>query len=277
MEHRICFGGITVIELLRSGVLLRGVVTFHGLLGDSLQGKQAKTEPSAAKLYGAVLILHGHNDPLVSLQDIVNIQKEFTDAKLDLANASLWTYKSCFYHPKANNPQNGLIYNEKSSKRAWNSMRNFFEQVMDIRELTNEIKWLRRARIWINRHDGRSLLDISWRGSLSSLILGTACGALMIAAGLGMTRWSTACILLIFISDIFTDSILWIPLITLRKKLYQLVLWFIECGGTNFTSNCQRKETKRLNIHEFSRRYAARFYQYSSNPREVSAANGTWG
>lgn len=126
-----CFGGLTVIELLKSGVALKGVVSFHGLLGDRLGEVQAKTVSPAETLHGSLLILHGYRDPLVSQEDIVNMQKELTDANVDWQMHHYGNALHAFTNPNANEPESGLLYNSKAEKRSLQAMRNFFEEVFE--------------------------------------------------------------------------------------------------------------------------------------------------
>lgn len=124
-----CFGGLTVIELLRSGVKTKGIVCFHGVLGNKLGESKAKTEPDAKKLHGAILVLHGHDDPMVSQADIQALEKEFTDAGVDWQINIYGHTSHAFTNPEANDKERGLIYNPRTNKRAWQSMKSFFEDV----------------------------------------------------------------------------------------------------------------------------------------------------
>ena len=123
-----CFGGLTIIELLRTGVNLKGVVSFHGVLGSKMGPCQAKTVPIAKDIKGSLLILHGHEDPLVSLQDILDLQQEFTDAKVDW---QMNTYSHTFHaftNPQEHEMENGLMFNPLSNERAWWAMIHFFSE-----------------------------------------------------------------------------------------------------------------------------------------------------
>ncbi len=124
-----CFGGLTVIELLRSGVDLRGVVSFHGILGDTMGDLKAKTIPPATKLKGAILLLHGYEDPLVSQQDIANLFKELTEVKVDWQMHIYGHTTHAFTNPEAADPKGTFMYSPKADKRSWQSMTNFFEEV----------------------------------------------------------------------------------------------------------------------------------------------------
>lgn len=123
-----CFGGLTVIELLRSGVNVKGVVSFHGLLGANMGSHTAKTVPIAKNIKGSLLVLHGHEDPLVSLEDIVQTQQEFSDAGVDW-EMNIYSHTShAFTNPEAKNKKHGLFFNPLSSERAWWAMIHFFSE-----------------------------------------------------------------------------------------------------------------------------------------------------
>jgi|694.fasta_scaffold10622_8 dienelactone hydrolase len=133
--HRIgaigfCFGGMAVLELLRSGVSLKGVVSFHGILGNTLGEHKARLAPSTEKMHGSILILHGHEDPLVSVQDILTLQNELTKANVDWQMNIYSHTKHAFTNPEAHEEQQGLVFNEKANRRSWQTMCNFFNEVM---------------------------------------------------------------------------------------------------------------------------------------------------
>ena len=124
-----CFGGLSAIELFRSGVDLRGVVSFHALMGTTIGDLQAQAIPSTPSTKSSILMLHGHDDPYVSRQDIENITKEFTEAKVDW-QMHLYSHTShAFTNPQANDPTGALKYNPLSDQRSWLEMTNFFEEV----------------------------------------------------------------------------------------------------------------------------------------------------
>lgn len=123
-----CFGGMTIIELLRSGADVKGVVSFHGVLGTKMGSLQAKTVPIAKGIKGSLLALHGNDDPLVSQQDIQNFEKEFTDAKVDWQLNIYGHTSHAFTNPEAHDVEHGLIYNARTSDRAWWAMIHFFSE-----------------------------------------------------------------------------------------------------------------------------------------------------
>lgn len=127
-----CFGGLVVLELLRSGVELAGVVSFHGVLGNHLGGFKAHTEPLNHPLKGALLLLHGYHDPLVSNEDLTAIQKEFTDAGVDWQLNIYGNAAHAFSNPEAADQEHGLVYHPATCKRAWLAMNNFLSEQFKI-------------------------------------------------------------------------------------------------------------------------------------------------
>ena len=123
-----CFGGLSVIELLRSGAPIKGVASFHGILGNTLDKYKAAPAPFAPMM-GNLLILHGEKDPHVSQSDIVSIQDEMTKANVDWQmNIYGQTYHA-FTNPQADDQKSGMIYNPRTTERAWLAMTNFFTEI----------------------------------------------------------------------------------------------------------------------------------------------------
>lgn len=123
-----CFGGLTVIELLRSGADIKGAVSFHGVLGNKVDSIEAKTVSIAKSIKGSLLMLHGSEDPLVSLDDILNIQKELSDAQVDW-QMNIYSHTShAFTNPQMHDKEHGLAFQPLSSERAWWAMIHFFSE-----------------------------------------------------------------------------------------------------------------------------------------------------
>jgi len=121
-----CFGGLTVIELLRSGTPVKSVVSFHGILSHL----GAKTVPLASNIKGSILILHGYDDPRVPMSDVLDIQQELNDAKIDWQMNIYGLTSHAFTNPNANDKNKGLVYSDKANKRSWIAMNNFFQETL---------------------------------------------------------------------------------------------------------------------------------------------------
>lgn len=124
-----CFGGLTVIELIKSGVNLKGAVSFHGVLGSTLGTMKAKLNPPSENLKGSLLVLHGNDDPFVTEADIVNSKKEWSTSGLDWEMDIYSGTQHAFTNPQAKDVAGGMIYNPRSAARSWTRMCNFFQEL----------------------------------------------------------------------------------------------------------------------------------------------------
>ena len=106
-----CFGGLCSLDLARSGVDLKAAISFHGLFnGNGLPPKKIKA---------SVLALHGWDDPMVKPDMVAALGEELTKAKCDWQIHAYGGTKHAFMVPDANDPKNGIQYNETAEKRAW--------------------------------------------------------------------------------------------------------------------------------------------------------------
>lgn len=121
-----CFGGLTVLELLRSGSPVKGVVSFHGVLGYHLADLAATPIPNAENIKASALILHGDEDPLVTEEDLLNLKNEFRKIRIDWQLIIYGGTAHSFTNPDAHDPENGMLYNPEVDKRSWSEMRLFF-------------------------------------------------------------------------------------------------------------------------------------------------------
>lgn len=117
-----CFGGGAVLELARSGADVAGVVSIHG----DLKGA-AKAEPDGIK--ASVLVLNGADDPSVPDADIVGFEKEMDAARVDWQFVDFGGATHGFTEPGAPGEACGICaYNERSAKRAYRMMDDFFAE-----------------------------------------------------------------------------------------------------------------------------------------------------
>jgi dienelactone hydrolase len=115
-----CFGGMSVLELARSGAPVKGVVSFHGSLGTA--------DPSQAKnIKGKVLVLHGAADPMVGEDQVKAFEKEMRDARVSYKLVKYPGAVHAFTVPDAS--KWGLPaakYDAKADRSSWDEMRRFF-------------------------------------------------------------------------------------------------------------------------------------------------------
>lgn len=118
-----CLGGLCVLDLARIGADLRGVVSFHGIFSPpgNTQGNKIATK---------VLALHGDMDPMAPREQVVEFEKELTEAGADWQIHVYGNTWHAFTHPQANNPELGAIYNETAERRSWMAMRNFLAEIL---------------------------------------------------------------------------------------------------------------------------------------------------
>ena len=117
-----CFGGLVVLDLARSGEDLSGVVSFHGLLMPS--------DISEKGIKAKILVLHGERDPMVPLDMVDTFQKEMTEADADWQLHSYGGTYHAFTNPDANDPNLGTQFNKSANDRSWQSMKNFFAEIL---------------------------------------------------------------------------------------------------------------------------------------------------
>ncbi len=117
-----CFGGLCVLDLARTGADVRGVVSFHGLL-------KPPGNTQGNRIYAKVLVLHGHDDPMVPVEDVVALEQELTEAGADWQVHVYGHTMHAFTNPRANDPGLGTVYHPVADRRSWLAMRNFLEEI----------------------------------------------------------------------------------------------------------------------------------------------------
>lgn len=117
-----CFGGLCSLDLARTGVDIKGVVSFHGLLvpPGNTQGNTIKAK---------ILALHGNDDPLVPAEQVLAFEQEMTDAGADWQLHAYGNTMHGFTNPLANDPVFGAVYQPDSDRRSWIAMQNFLMEI----------------------------------------------------------------------------------------------------------------------------------------------------
>lgn len=117
-----CFGGLCALDLARSGnENIKAAVSLHGgLLGNDL-GADPITAP--------VLVLHGHDDPLVPPEQVAAFEQEMTERQADWQLVAYGNTVHAFTRPEANMPGHAM-YNALTDRRSWQAMLNFFAEVL---------------------------------------------------------------------------------------------------------------------------------------------------
>lgn len=113
-----CFGGMCALDLARTGAELRGVVSFHGLLA-------APGNTSGVQIPAKVLVLHGHDDPMVPVEQVVALQTELSAAGADWQVHVYGHTMHAFTNPAAADPEFGTVYSADADRRSWRTMQDF--------------------------------------------------------------------------------------------------------------------------------------------------------
>lgn len=121
-----CFGGMCVLDLARAGRPgLKGVVSFHGLLG-----APAGVEKGARPLHAHVLACHGWNDPMAKPSDFEAFASEMTAAGCDW-NALVFGHRGhAFTNPQAADAKSGMQHCPLAERRAFAAMADFLHECL---------------------------------------------------------------------------------------------------------------------------------------------------
>ncbi len=118
-----CLGGMTVLELARSGADLKGVVSFHGGLSTL-----APAEPNRVR--ARILVCHGALDPFTTAEQVAAFENEMQAAGVDWQVNIYGGAKHGFTNPAASRfGHPGVDYNQTADVRSWAAMRQFLEEL----------------------------------------------------------------------------------------------------------------------------------------------------
>ena len=118
-----CFGGLCVLDMARSGADLKGVVSFHGLLG--------APGNTVDKITAKILALHGWDDPMAPPSDVEALGKELNAAAADWQLHAYGGVLHAFTNPAANDPDFGAVYDASADTRSWTAMKNFLSEIFN--------------------------------------------------------------------------------------------------------------------------------------------------
>jgi dienelactone hydrolase len=117
-----CFGGRSVLELVRSGADVRCVVSFHGALATNSPAQSGVVRAS-------VLVCTGADDPFVQVDERNAFEAEMTAAEVDWQMIVYSGTVHGFANPTLTDAKvEGVAYNERTDVRSWRAMCNAFEE-----------------------------------------------------------------------------------------------------------------------------------------------------
>jgi dienelactone hydrolase len=118
-----CFGGTGVIEMVRDGLPLLGVVSFHGGL-DSRPVTEGKT------MTAKVLALCGADDPFESPEDMAAFEQQLRENNVDYRVVKYPHAVHAFTDPGVDALHlDGAKYNAEADRRSWQAMKDFFNKI----------------------------------------------------------------------------------------------------------------------------------------------------
>ncbi|WP_227430874.1 dienelactone hydrolase family protein [Psychrobacter sp. I-STPA6b] len=117
-----CFGGKIALDMAREGMPIKAVATFHG-------NPTPKQPAEKGKFTAKVLVAHGREDSMVSLEAIEGLKQELDNADVSYTIDIYDNAKHGFTNPNADQraKENGvdLGYNETAAKQSWDKMIEF--------------------------------------------------------------------------------------------------------------------------------------------------------
>jgi dienelactone hydrolase len=117
-----CFGGLSVLDIARTGEDIAGVVSLHGIF-------QAPGNTEGNRIKAKVLALHGWEDPLAKPEDVVALTDELTAMGADWQIHAYGNTTHAFTNPNADDWEGGKKYNENADRRSWLATQNFLAEL----------------------------------------------------------------------------------------------------------------------------------------------------
>ena len=117
-----CFGGLSVLDIARTGEDIAGVVSFHGLLG-------APGNTADRSIAAKVLVLHGWDDPMATPDQVVALAAELSAMGADWQLHGYGNTMHAFTNPAAHEPEAGKQFNEAADRRSWAAAEGFLAEL----------------------------------------------------------------------------------------------------------------------------------------------------
>lgn len=118
-----CFGGMTVLEMARAGMNVRGVVSFHGSL-------TTKSPLKRGVFPGSILVLHGADDPYVPQKDVDALKAEMAAATAKFEFVPYPGAVHSFTVPSPDGGTDGAKYNKEADAKSWDALKAFLKRTV---------------------------------------------------------------------------------------------------------------------------------------------------
>ncbi len=112
-----CFGGAATLEFARTGIELKGFVSFHGILTTPENQDYSSTK-------GKILVLHGTADNLVTMEHFAKLANDLE--KLNIQHEMV-TYSGA---PHAFTVFGSNRYREDADKKSWRRFTEFLDETL---------------------------------------------------------------------------------------------------------------------------------------------------
>lgn len=117
------FGGVCALDFARYIKTLKGAISVYGHF-------EPPNKTANQLIKSKVLLLHGYDDPIVTMDELLQFQEELSANAVDWQTHLYSQSMHAFTTPSANSPELGIAYNQLSTKRAWKNIRNFVDEVL---------------------------------------------------------------------------------------------------------------------------------------------------
>lgn len=117
-----CFGGLSAVELLKTGAPLKAVISVHGAFHGTEQTETAEN------IQASLLILTGAKDPIATMQDLEKLQEEMTKASVDWQTHIFASAGHSFTNKDAHNRDAGYYYDPLAAKRSYILIEQFLKE-----------------------------------------------------------------------------------------------------------------------------------------------------
>jgi dienelactone hydrolase len=123
------FGGAVVLRMAGQGVDLKGVVSFHGGLGDV-------KSPQPGSVKAKILVLHGGADKLITPEQVEAFKQEMKSAGVDFRFISYPGAMHSFTNPQSTELGKKfhlpIAYNAAADKKSWSEMKDFLKKIFKV-------------------------------------------------------------------------------------------------------------------------------------------------
>jgi dienelactone hydrolase len=116
-----CFGGMTVLELARTGAPIKGVISVHGSL-------DTKRPAASDSINARILVCHGALDPHVPMTQVTAFADEMKTANADWQLIIYGNATHGFTHEGPSKIP-GVAYHAASDARSWRAIETFFAEL----------------------------------------------------------------------------------------------------------------------------------------------------